>query len=456
MRKIAVTQRLVENESYFEIREALDINYCKLLKACGFLPIVLPYEIEFEQYFNEFNIDGVLFTGGNDLYSVHTNELSRKRDQFEQKLLEYCIEREIPIFGFCRGMQLIAEYFGSSLKRVDGEVNQRASLVVNQESKYANYLHKLVSVNSYHNFCIDKVSEELIVSAVNDKGIIKAIEHKRYKIFCVMWHSEREEELNVDEIRLIRDFFNFGLEEIIEIAKKASEAIIEIYKQDFSIEYKLDNSPVTQADLVSNQIILDGLQAISTYPVLSEESPIDYEVRRNWNRFWSVDPLDGTKDFIAQNGEFTINIALIDKKKPILGVVYIPSTGDVYYAIENGGAFKNTQKIFNSSQRIDLIASDSNFHSTEEIKAFLKKYKINHVQAYGSSIKICKLAEGEIDVYPRLNGTKEWDTAASHIIANEAGCKLVDLETKKELTYNKKNINNNYFIACRNDLEFKI
>ena len=456
MRKIAVTQRLVENESYYEIREALDINYCRLIQACGLLPIILPYEVNFEQYFNEFNLDGVLFTGGNDLYSVNSNELSKKRDQFERKLLSYCIEHDIPILGACRGMQLIADFFGSSLKRVDGEISTRDGLVVNQESKYANYLHKLVSVNSYHNFSIDQLSEELIVSAVNSKGIIKAIEHKKYKIFCVMWHSEREEKFNDDEIRLIRDFFNFGLEDVIAIAKKAGEAIMKIYKQDFAIEYKQDDSPVTQADLVSNEIILDGLHAISVYPVLSEESPITYEVRKSWNRFWSVDPLDGTKDFIAKNGEFTINIALIDKNKPIMGVVYIPSTDDVYYAVKNAGAFKNGKKIFNCSERIDLIASDSNFHSSAETQAFFEKFKINNIQPYGSSIKICKLAEGEIDVYPRLNGTKEWDTAASHIIANEAGCKLVDLETKKELVYNKKNIKNNYFIACRNDLEFEI
>ena len=133
---------------------------------------------------------------------------------------------------------------------------------------------------------------------------------------------------------------------------------------------------------------------------------------------WIIDPLDGTKDFISMNGEFTINIALIEKNRPILGVVYIPTTDDLYHSEYKKGAFKNGQRIFNSSKREKLIAADSNFHSTEETLNFFKKFDIERVVKYGSSIKICKLAEGEIDVYPRLNGTKEWDIAASHIIAN--------------------------------------
>ena len=247
------------------------------------------------------------------------------------------------------------------------------------------------------------------------------------------------------------------INKVISVAKKAAIEILKIYvENNFSIVNKDDNSPVTKADLIANEIIIKELSKISNYPIITEETPVAYEKRKNWNKFWLVDPLDGTKDFIAKNGEFTINIALIEKNKPILGVVYIPITDEVYYAEFKKGAFKNGTRIFNSSKREKLIATDSNFHSTQDVQDFFRKFNIQNVIKYGSSIKICKLAEGTIDVYPRLNGTKEWDTAASHIIANEAGCKLLDIITKEELVYNKKDFKNNYFIASRNNLKFEI
>jgi 3'(2'), 5'-bisphosphate nucleotidase len=240
------------------------------------------------------------------------------------------------------------------------------------------------------------------------------------------------------------------IEKVIEIAQKASIEIMDIYKSsNFGIDIKADNSPVTTADLLANQIIIDGLKRISDYPILTEESYVEYEIRKNWDKYWLVDPLDGTKDFIAKNDGFTVNIALIEHNKPILGVVYLPTKDDVYYAEYKKGAYKNEVKIFNNSKRTELIGVDSNFHSTDAVKEFFKKHNIKDIRKYGSSIKICKLAEGVIDVYPRLNGTKEWDTAASHIIANEAGCKLIDIETNKELVYNKKDIKNNFFIASK-------
>lgn len=248
------------------------------------------------------------------------------------------------------------------------------------------------------------------------------------------------------------------IREVIIIAEKASEDILKIYNSNnrIDVEIKEDNSPLTQADLIANKIIIEGLKKISNYPIVTEETPIEYDIRKKWDAFWLVDPLDGTKDFIAKNDEFTINIALIKNNKPFLGVVYIPMSKDVYYAELSKGAYKNGDKIFNNSSRKELIASDSNFHSTLAVKSFFSKFNIQNIQKYGSSIKICKLAEGIIDVYPRLNGTKEWDTAASHIIANEAGCKLIDIDTKEELIYNKEKIENNFFIASRNDLEFEV
>jgi len=209
LKKIAVTQRLIENESYFEIREALDINYCKLVEACGFLPIVLPYEVEFKEYFKELCIGGVLLTGGKDLDKCCLSNLSKKRDIYEKDLLRYCTNNNIPIFGICRGMQLIAGYFGSSFKKVENQVNVRNKLKVSKDSKYKVYLERLDTVNSFHNFGIDKLSDELIVSAYSEDGTIKAIEHKKYRIFGQMWHSERQELFVDDEKSLIKDFFNF-------------------------------------------------------------------------------------------------------------------------------------------------------------------------------------------------------------------------------------------------------
>ena len=245
------------------------------------------------------------------------------------------------------------------------------------------------------------------------------------------------------------------LQLVIDIAKQASEVILAIYHSDnFDIHYKLDDSPLTRADLAANKIIIAGLKEISDFPVVSEEEPVEYVKRKNWEKYWLVDPLDGTKNFIAKDDGFTINIALIHGNNSILGVVYIPVSGDVYYAEKGHGAYKNGEVIFNHSKRTDLIASDSVFHSTAQVKDFFVKHKINNINKFGSSIKICKLAEGAVDVYPRLNGTKEWDTAACHIIANEAGCKLIDVQTRQELQYNKEKIENNHFIASRNDLNF--
>jgi 3'(2'),5'-bisphosphate nucleotidase len=456
MKKIVITQRLIENDSYFEIREALDINYSKLIYECGFLPIVLPYEVDFKNYFNELRVDGVLLTGGNDLNSCNKGKISQKRDQYEKELLKYSIENDIPVFGICRGMQLIAEYFGSKLKKIENQVNVKHSLKVNENSKFKVYLDKLSCVNSFHNFGIDELSDNLVVSAFTEDGVIKAIEHKKYKIFGQMWHSEREDPFVNYEKELIEEFFNFNIKEVKNIAVEAGRVIMDVYKEDILVEEKSDNSPVTKADVLANELVMRRISEISNLPILTEESPVDYEIRKNWKRFWLVDPLDGTKDFIAKNGEFTVNIALIENNEPILGVVYVPVSEDIYYACKGEGAFKNNVRIYNSSKRDCLIGSDSNFHSSELIKVFFNKNNIKKVIRFGSSIKICKLAEGKVDVYPRLNGTKEWDTAASHIIANEAGCKLIDIETKKELVYNKKSIKNNYFVASRNDLEFEI
>ncbi|WP_440651965.1 gamma-glutamyl-gamma-aminobutyrate hydrolase family protein [Candidatus Pelagibacter sp. HIMB1495] len=207
MKTIAVTQRLLLNENYYEVREALDVNWGKFFKKINFLPIILPIEFDHKRYFNSVKIDGIILTGGNDLNNVNKNKLSLKRDIFEKKLIKYCIKKRIPVFGMCRGMEIIGDFFGANFKRVKNQVGIRHSLDINKKSKYFNELNKISTVNSFHNYAIDKMPSDLIVSARSNSGIIKAIEHKKYKIFGQMWHSEREKFLNKNQISLIKKFF---------------------------------------------------------------------------------------------------------------------------------------------------------------------------------------------------------------------------------------------------------
>lgn len=208
MKKIAITQRLMLNDSYYELREGLDVEWASLFNKLDFLPIVLPFNYDFKKYFQNLKIDGILLTGGNDLNSVNPSKASKQRDAFERKLIEYGIENNIPIFGICRGMQIIAEYFGSKLKEVSEQVGIKHSLKVNEKSKYFELLQQLREVNSFHNYAITNLCVELLASATNEEGMIKAIEHKKYKIFAQMWHTEREEPSQDSELNLIKIFFN--------------------------------------------------------------------------------------------------------------------------------------------------------------------------------------------------------------------------------------------------------
>lgn len=207
MKKILITQRLAENESYFEQREILDVSWGRLFKKIDILPIVLPYECDFKSYFENIEIDGVLLSGGNDLNSLNQNKLSLKRDAYELKLIEYCSFHNIPLFGVCRGMQIIAKYFDATFKKVDNQVAIKHKIKVDKNSKYFKYLKKLEEVNSFHNFAIDRISDEFLVSATSEDKIIKAIEHKELKIFAQMWHSERVSPFNEYELNLIKEFF---------------------------------------------------------------------------------------------------------------------------------------------------------------------------------------------------------------------------------------------------------
>jgi len=268
-------------------------------------------------------------------------------------------------------------------------------------------------------------------------------------------------------------------EDIIKVAQisiDAGEAILEVYNSaNFGIEIKKDNSPLTIADSKSNEVIIDGLRKLEIdgkdLPLLSEEGKnIGYEDRKNWGKYWLIDPLDGTKEFIKKNGEFTVNIALIENCKPIAGFVYIPVTDILFFGIKKQGSFKLTEasgkvnfNIFDNSEKlsvnsnlpetINVVASRS--HLTDETEDFIsaleKKFKKVSTVSSGSSIKLCMVADGNAHVYPRFAPTMEWDTAAAHAVCKYAGVRVIDYKTRNELKYNKSNLLNNWFLVSSNE-----
>jgi 3'(2'), 5'-bisphosphate nucleotidase len=246
------------------------------------------------------------------------------------------------------------------------------------------------------------------------------------------------------------------IQDIVFIAKEAGNAIMQIYNQDFEVEYKQDESPLTLADKTANNIIELGLNKLLVdLPILSEEGEdISYEKRRYWEYFWLVDPLDGTKEFIKKNGEFTVNIALIYKNIPVLGVVYAPALDICYWAKKNEGAFKDGQqlplKIEGQCDTYKIVASRS--HMSNETQVFIdaiETSKQKKLISIGSSLKICLVAEGKADIYPRLGPTMEWDTGAAHVIVSESG-KILKKYTDgayREHKYNKESLLNQWFVV---------
>ena len=244
------------------------------------------------------------------------------------------------------------------------------------------------------------------------------------------------------------------IQDIVTIAKETGNAIMQIYKQDFEVEYKQDSSPLTLADKEANNIIEDGLNKLSVnFPVLSEEGDdIPYENRKHWEYFWLVDPLDGTKEFVKRNDEFTVNIALIHKDTPVLGVVYAPALDMCYWAKQGEGAFKDGQRLpiktVNQRNTYKIVASRS--HMSDETQAFIDAIdtsKEKELISIGSSLKICLVAEGEADIYPRLGPTMEWDTGAAHAIVNESKSEFQSYNNGKYLRhkYNKEFLLNKWF-----------
>ncbi|WP_370848366.1 3'(2'),5'-bisphosphate nucleotidase CysQ [Novimethylophilus kurashikiensis] len=245
------------------------------------------------------------------------------------------------------------------------------------------------------------------------------------------------------------------IEQVIAIARQAGEAIMQHYQAGIEVQRKEDNSPLTQADLAAHKIIEAGLSAlVPDLPVLSEESAaIPFATRRQWDKYWLVDPLDGTREFIKRNGEFTVNIALIEHHQPVMGVVYAPALNLLFYAAKGYGAFrqfghKPPQPIkareFESYQ---VTVAGSRSHASEELLRFLDRMGPHILISMGSSLKICLVAEGRADVYPRLGLTSEWDTAAAQCVLEEAGGRLVGMDGQP-FKYNlKESLLNPHFFA---------
>ena len=256
------------------------------------------------------------------------------------------------------------------------------------------------------------------------------------------------------------------LNEVIKLMRKADREILSIYDfVDAEVDYKKDNSPLTRADRVSNDILTEGLKVITPdILIISEETAsASYQERKNWEKFWLVDPLDGTKEFIKKNGEFTVNVALIEKGVPVMGVVAIPAQNKIYYGVKGEGAFRIDGEELDSI-RIEakrstdrgekMIAAVSRSHLAEETTLLIDMLKAETVSS-GSALKFALVAEGKADLYPRLGPTWEWDTGAGHAVAEAAGAIVCDLDGEP-LRYNKEILKHSGFLVCLPEIKDKL
>lgn len=252
--------------------------------------------------------------------------------------------------------------------------------------------------------------------------------------------------------------YNSFLPMLKRVAVKAGEEILEVYyNEELKVLQKEDNSPVTQADLRAHNVIVEELRQ-TEIPILSEEGQvIPYNNRKNWTHLWIVDPLDGTKEFIKRNDEFTVNIALIKEGKPILGVVYVPVSRVLYYGGPNIGAYKKENGQSPIPLKLNPNASGptriavSRSHINKKTKAYIAKYPNAISIPVGSSLKFMLLAENKIDIYPRFSPCMEWDSAAAHAVLRGLDIEVISLEDQQPLHYNKKNLYNPYFIVKHNE-----
>lgn len=249
---------------------------------------------------------------------------------------------------------------------------------------------------------------------------------------------------------------NINLQDLLQVAKKAAQdasgEILKIYESgDFSIEAKSDDSPLTLADKASHKAIVAKLDATGL-PILSEEGRlVPYSERKGWEYFWMIDPLDGTKEFIKKNGEFTVNIALIHGGKPILGVVFTPVLGEMFWAVKGDGAFKDGSKLqvnkfSTADEGLKVVASRS--HLNDDTKQYLNTLHNPEIVSKGSSLKLLMVAEGSADLYPRYAPTMEWDTAAAQIVVEEAGGTVTIKDEDSAVRYNKEDLLNPHFLVA--------
>ncbi|MFT6735826.1 MAG: 3'(2'), 5'-bisphosphate nucleotidase [Polaribacter sp.] len=258
-----------------------------------------------------------------------------------------------------------------------------------------------------------------------------------------------------------------NLNTAIKAALEAGKSILEIYESgDFDVTLKGDDSPLTRADLASHNVIVSFLEKTGI-PILSEEGKaIPYEVRKDWKQLWIVDPIDGTKEFIKRNGEFTVNIALIEDQRPVIGVIFVPATGELYFSSKELGAFKgmvvldnfDIENLIAEASKLPLSRDDKTFtvvasrsHMSAETEDYVAAMKQEHTNvnliSKGSSLKLCMVAEGQADCYPRFAPTMEWDTAAGQAICEHAGFRVLDWGTKENMLYNREELLNNWFLV---------
>lgn len=249
------------------------------------------------------------------------------------------------------------------------------------------------------------------------------------------------------------------VDEVKKIALEAGQVIMDIYADEdsFGVEMKSDDSPLTRADRMANDVIVRGLEQLDEqYPIISEENKqLSYSERQHFTKVWMVDPLDGTKEFIKRNGEFTVNIALIDSNRPVMGVVYVPATGDMYWASEGEGAYRESEGVTTPLYANEFSMTDgglrvvcSRSHLGEATQAYIDELADPQTVSKGSSLKFLIISEGGAELYPRLAPTMEWDTAAADIILTESGGSVVQHGSDQPVQYNKENLLNPHFIAA--------
>ena len=257
------------------------------------------------------------------------------------------------------------------------------------------------------------------------------------------------------------------LKTAINASIEGGHSIMKVYDSEFAVEHKADKSPLTLADKNCNTVI-DNFLKKTNFPILSEEgAKIPYEERKQWEYSWLVDPLDGTKEFIKRNGEFTVNIALIYKGRPIMGVIYVPVKEDLYFSLEGIGSYKkskctecidNVENLISESIALPIFSKRGSYvivgsrsHMSKETEEFINQKKQEHgdveVISVGSSLKLCMVAEGKADTYPRYAPTMEWDTGAGDAICRMAGFQVLQFNSEKPVEYNKENLLNPWFLV---------